>query len=267
MPALETLLRRDRLIVGGGLLAVCVLSWLYLLAGAQTGMPATAMTTWAFPPPLHATQAAAPWDLAYWITMALMWLTMMIAMMVPSAAPTILLYASVHRHAQRKGQIESASIPTAAFVGGYLCAWLVFSLAATGLQWLLESAGVLHAMLMWSTHRGLSAAFLIAAGAYQLSPLKYVCLEHCRSPARFIADHWRRGHSGAARMGFEHGLYCVGCCWLLMTLLFAGGVMNLVWIAGLAIAVLVEKLAPSGHTIGQAFGVTMISAGAYLLMT
>jgi len=265
MTATEELLRRDRLIVGAGLIVICVLGWLYIIAGAGTGMSPAAMSTWQFPPPAHASRAATPWGLSYWIVMALMWWVMMIAMMVPSAAPTILLYARVYRHAQKKSQMDHVVIPTAAFVGGYLLAWLAFSLAATTLQWLLEQAGLMHAMMMWSTDSVLSGSFLIAAGIYQLSPLKRVCLNNCRSPAEFLSRRWRNGRSGAARMGLEHGLYCVACCWFLMALLFAGGIMNLVWIAGLGVFVLVEKLTPYGHSIGRASGLLMISAGGYLL--
>jgi predicted metal-binding membrane protein len=159
-----------------------------------------------------------------------------------------------------------AAVPTASFFGGYLLAWLAFSLMATSLQWSLEKAGLLHATMMWSTNRVLSGSFLIAAGIYQLSPLKSVCLKHCRSPAEFLSRRWRNGRSGAARMGLEHGIYCIGCCWLLMALLFTGGVMNLVWIAGLAVFVLLEKLTPHGYSIGRALGLLIIAAGGYLLL-
>jgi predicted metal-binding membrane protein len=266
MTATEALLRRDRLIVGAGLIVICLLCWLYIIFGAGTGMSTAAMTTWQFPPPAHVSSSVAPWDSSYWIVMALMWWVMMIAMMVPSAAPMILLYAQVYRHNQKQGQQDQSIVPTAAFAGGYLIAWLVFSLVAVSLQWALEQAGLVHAMLMWSTNRVLSGSFLIAAGIYQLSPLKSVCLNHCRSPAMFLTRTWRKTHLGAFRMGLEHGLYCVGCCWFLMALLFVGGIMNLVWIAGLAVFVLVEKLAPYGYSIGRASGLLMFAAGGYLLL-
>ena len=262
----EMLLRRDRWIIGAGLATLCLLSWLYIIAGAGTGMSTIAMSTWEFPPPVHMSSPAAPWDYSYWIIMTLMWWVMMIAMMVPSAAPMILLYARVHRHAQRQGQLDQTIIPTAAFAGGYLVAWLVFSLIATFSQWVLEEAELVHAMMMWSTSTVLSGSFLIAAGIYQVSPLKNACLKHCRSPAEFLSRHWRKTRLGAARMGLEHGLYCIGCCWFLMALLFAGGFMNLVWIAGLAIFVLIEKLAPQGYLIGRISGVLMIAAGAWLIL-
>ena len=139
------------------------------------------------------------------------------------------------------------------------------SAAATASQWLLEQAGLLHTMLMWSTSAVLSGIFLVAAGLYQLTPLKDVCLKHCRSPLHFLMHGFRTGASGAFRMGVEHGLYCVGCCWVLMVLLFVGGTMNLVWIAGLAIFVLIEKIAPQGIWFGRISGGVLVAAGAYLL--
>ncbi len=235
-------------------------------------MSIMAMSSWEFPPSVPAINTNAAWHSDYWLTMLLMWWIMMIAMMIPSAAPMILLFARVHRHhraqAQKKAStpVQHVAVPTGAFLAGYLLAWLAFSLAATALQWLLERAGLLHSMLMWSTSHLLSASFLLAAGAYQLSPLKGACLVHCRSPIAFISRHWRNGRWGALRMGVAHGLYCVGCCWTLMALLFVGGVMNLVWIAGLAIFVLLEKLAPSGMWVAHASGFMMLAAGGGLLL-
>lgn len=267
MAALENLLRRDRLIVSAGLVLICLMSWWYLIAGGGTGMNAATMSSWQFPPPLHSTGNGMPWNLHYCIVMVLMWWIMMIAMMMPSAGPTILLYASVYRHAQKKGQVASQTVPVPAFVGGYLLMWLLFSLLATLVQWSLGLAGLMHTMMMWSTNTLLSAVLLIAAGIYEFSPQKSVCLRYCQSPADFISKHWRSGHSGALRMGLEHGSYCVGCCWLLMALLFVGGVMNLVWIAGLALLVLIEKLAPLGLSIGRVLGAVLIVAGVSLLIT
>ncbi len=273
--ATEALLRRDRLIIGAGLILICLLGWLYILIGAGTGMSTAAMTTWQFPPPVYSGTAAAKWNVSYWIIMTLMWWVMMIAMMVPSAAPTILLYARVHRHAQKKdrerpgrepAQAQNSAAPTATFVCGYLLVWLAFSLTATALQWLFERAGLMHAMMMWSTSTVLSALFLLAAGFYQLSALKHTCLQHCRSPVAFLSHHWRAGHSGALRMGLEHGLYCLGCCWLLMALLFVGGIMNLVWIIGLAVFVLLEKLGPWSYLVNRISGFLMIGTGGYLLL-
>ena len=185
----------------------------------------------------------------------------MIAMMTPSAGPMVLLYGRAYRHEQRQGKLATGIVPTFAFVLGYILSWGVFSAIATGLQWGLERAGLIHQMLMWSINPYFSAGILIVAGLYQLTPLKAACLRHCRSPAQFLADHFRPGISGALRLGWHHGLYCLGCCWFLMALLFAGGIMNLVWIVGLAAFVLVEKVAPKGELVARIAGFGMIMLG------
>lgn len=262
----ERLLRRDRWIVGAGLALICLLSWWYLIGGSATGMSAAAMLLPEFPSSAHTGMESAPWGLSYWVVMLFMWWIMMIAMMVPSAAPMILLYAKVYRHGRNEGSEGSSVAPTAAFAGGYLLAWLAFSALATLLHWGLEQSGVVDRMTMWSTTATLSGSFLIAAGLYQFSPLKKLCLTHCRSPAVFLSAHWRKSHLGAVRMGVEHGLYCIGCCWSLMLLLFVGGVMNLVWIAGLAIIVLLEKLTRFGRWIERGLGTLLILAGLYLML-
>lgn len=266
MTGAEVLLRRDRYVVACCLAVICLLSWYYLWLGAGTGMSTVAMTTWQFPPPVYRSMDTGNWPLDYWLIMLVMWWVMMIAMMVPSATPMILLYARVYRHNQKGQQGISTAVPTAAFLCGYLIAWLLFSLAATALQWGLERVGLVHGMMMWSNSRVLSAGFLLAAGLYQLSPLKSVCLDHCQSPAGFLSAHWRKGRVGALRMGMDHGLYCVGCCWFLMLLLFVGGIMNLVWIAGLTLFVLLEKLMPRGVPVARMSGVVMLLASGYLLL-
>jgi len=205
-----------------------------------------------------ATQPRA-WGAGRWSLMLAMWWTMMVAMMAPSAAPTILLYARVWRHNTGEGAPPDGLAPTSAFLAGYLVAWFGFSLVAVLLQWQLEKTGLLSASMMGSQSRWLSAALLAGAGLYQLSPLKTLCLSHCRSPAAFLARHWRPGYPGALRLGMLHGAYCVGCCWLLMGLLFVGGVMNLVYIAALAILVLAEKLFPKGAWIGRTGGVVLLA--------
>lgn len=260
----ESLLKRERLVVGTGLVIITVLAWGWLLVGAGTGMDTFAMTTWVFPPPVHA-QMLAHWTPAYAGIMFAMWWIMMIAMMTPSAAPMILLYARAYRHEQKLGRLASAVTPTFAFALGYLLAWMGFSLIATALQWALEGAGLVHAMWMWSIEPVFTGMLLIAAGAYQLTPLKTVCLEQCRSPAQFLAANFEPGTLGAIRMGLKHGAFCLGCCWFLMALLFAGGLMNLVWVAGLAIYVLIEKVAPFGNWIARFIGVILIAAGLYVL--
>lgn len=256
----EALLRRDRLWVMAALTVMCLLSWWYLLEGAGTGMNTLRMTTWEFPPPLRA-GGGGNWSLHYGVIMLAMWWVMMVAMMIPSAAPMILLYGRVYRHNHGAG----AAAPTLAFLGGYLLAWLAFSVLATALHWWLEYLGLVHGMLMWSTSYTLSGALLIAAGFYQLSPLKRACLAHCRGPAAFLSRHWRSGVSGALSLGLRHGLFCVGCCWVLMVLLFVGGTMNLVWIAGLTLLVLMEKLLPGGQWVGAVSGVVLLVTGTVLL--
>ncbi len=244
----EALIRRDRAVTAAGLIVICALSWLYIFAGAGVGMD------------------AASWGADYWLLMIAMWWVMMIAMMIPSAAPMILLYGLVYRQGQERGQIKGSVVPTAVFLAGYGIAWLGFSVGAASLQRALEAAGLMHAMSMQASGATLSGGFLILAGFYQVSPLKTACLRQCRSPADFLSRHWRPGRLGALRMGVEHGLYCVGCCWVLMALLFVGGIMNLVWIAGLAVLVLVEKLSSRGEWVAYGAGAALIGAGIYVLI-
>ncbi len=263
--AAEALLLRDRWITITGVVVLTLLAWWYVLAGAGTGMSIWDMTTWQFPPP-EAALMAMQWSATYWLVMVLMWWVMMIAMMTPSATPLVLLYARATRHAQAKGQLAAGVVPTGVFLGGYLVAWLAFSIVATSAQWGLEKLGLVHGMLMWSVDRTFTGALLTIVGLYQLTPLKAACLTHCRSPTQYLSQHWRAGSWGAFVMGLEHGAYCLGCCWFLMALLFAGGIMNLVWIAGLAIFVLIEKVAPWGNWVAQGAGVAMIAGGAWFLV-
>ena len=195
-----------------------------------------------------------------------MWWIMMIAMMTPSSAPTILLFARVHRHAVSQGQVQDKLAPTGTFAAGYMLVWLAFAVAAAALHWALERTGLVSAMMMGSQSRWLSGAVLIAAGLYQLSPIKNICLAHCRTPTSFLSRHWRPHALGALRLGAMHGAYCVGCCWMLMALLFAGGVMNLIWIAALAVLVLIEKALAPGQWVGRGAGVAVICWGVATLV-
>lgn len=263
MTLTERIVRREQALIGLGLATITGLAWLYVLLGAGTGMSTIAMTTWQFPPPHPATMPAGDWNAAYWLVMLLMWWVMMVAMMVPSAAPMILLYARVVRHGQARGQIPGTLAPTAFFAAGYLACWLGFSALATALQFALERFGLVHGMWMWSTSRWLTAGLLILAGLFQLTPLKTACLDHCRAPAAFLSHHFHPGRLAAFRLGVVHGAYCLGCCWALMLLLFAAGIMNLVWIAGLAILVLVEKLAPFGARLATPTAVLLVGTGVY----
>jgi predicted metal-binding membrane protein len=269
----ESALRRDRWIVIVGLAAMTSLSWAYIMAGAGTGMSLWAMTSASLFPHRMAempmgsmSMPPGAWAPGYWIIMLLMWWIMMIAMMTPSAAPMILLYGRATRHAQAGERLQQGAVPTAAFAGGYLLAWLGFSLIATLLMWALERTALISGMTMSSTSAWLSGAILMFAGLYQLSPLKHVCLRGCRNPADFLSRHWRPGVSGALRMGLEHGLFCIGCCWGLMTMLFVGGIMNVLWIGILALFIILEKVAPHGARFAWLGGVVLLAWGATTLV-
>ncbi len=228
---LESLIRRDRLWVLASVIGATLLALLYLLSIAA-GMDAMGDAMLS--------ARAIPWTPANFVLMFMMWAIMMVGMMLPSATPMILLFTTVNR--RRRSQGETVT-PPVVFAAGYLATWSAFSLAATFLQWGLHRAGLLSPM-MTTTSALLGGATLVAAGIYQWTPLKTSCLRHCQSPLQFISTHWRSGTRGAFRMGWTHGRYCLGCCWVLMCLLFVGGVMNLLWIAGLAVFVLIEKIWP-----------------------
>ncbi|MFP6746735.1 MAG: DUF2182 domain-containing protein [Alphaproteobacteria bacterium] len=222
---------------------------------AMPGGGATAMT------PAMTPTMTPVWTPGYFALMLAMWWVMMVAMMLPSAAPLVLLFAAVNRKSRLGGR---PYVPTGVFAAGYLVAWGGFSLLAVLGQWGLERLALLSPM-MQTTSLYLGAALLVGAGVYQLTPLKQACLRHCRSPLAFIAHHWRQGGGGAFRMGLEHGLFCLGCCWVLMALLFYGGVMNLWWVAGLALYILIEKLAPGGPRLGRYTGGLLILWGLWVL--
>jgi predicted metal-binding membrane protein len=197
------------------------------------------------------------WSGANLIAVWGMWSVMMVAMMLPSALPMILTFAQV---AQRNGERARSH----AFVSAYVLVWLAFGIAATVAQWALQRWGALDAMAL-SASALPTAVLLVVAGLYQFSPLKRVCLASCRTPFGFLLGEWRAGVLGAFRMGLRHGLLCLGCCWALMALLFVGGAMNLAWVAALAVAVAVEKVAPAGERIGIAMGCGLIAVGAVKL--
>ncbi len=202
-----------------------------------------------------------PWTPTEFGLRLAMWVVMMVAMMVPTAAPITLMYAAVARKAAAQ---HNPVAPTFVFVTGYITMWAIFSLVATVAQHALDQAALLSPM-MASNSRVFGAALLVAAGAYQFTPLKNACLTNCRAPAHFLSRYWHTGNFGAFRMGLRLGAYCVGCCWILMGLLFIGGVMNLLWIAAIAIFVLLEKTVPFGVASGRVAGVVMIVVGALTL--
>jgi predicted metal-binding membrane protein len=251
---LEALLRRDRTVVLAGLLGLTALAWLHL-AHMALGTEAGAMAEAAMAAP-------APWDAARFALALATWAVMMVTMMLPGAAPMVLLFAAIER---KRGAGPELPSRIAAFVLGYLLVWAAFSVAAVAAQWALSEAALLSPALA-STSAVLGGALFVAAGLYQLTPLKHACLRRCRSPIRFLAASWRLGTTGALRMGLAHGAWCVGCCWPLMGLLFAGGVMNLLWVAAIAGFVLVEKAAPRGELAARTGGGLMLAFGAYLLL-
>lgn len=251
MSLLTSLHRHDRAIVVALLLGVMMISWLYLLVGVEMPMPE--MAGMAMP------MAAPDWTVGHFFLMLVMWSAMMAVMMLPSAVPMLLFYDSIAR--KRSGPAIGLTI---LFALGYLVVWLGFSVGAVVLQYALDKANLLSP-LMQTTSIVLAGIMLVAAGLYQWTPLKQTCLRRCRSPLDFIMTQWRGGNRGALSMGLRHGAFCLGCCWMLMLLLFVGGVMNFAWIAGIALFVLIEKLAPAGHWIGKAAGVVLIGWGGFVL--
>jgi len=246
---LPRLLLRERVIILLAIAGMTALSWLYLLQLGR-GMPDMAM-------PMSPRWTPA----AFALTFA-MWAVMMVGMMLPSAAPMILTFASLHR---RKAAAVQRLMPTLLFASGYLLAWSGFSLFAALLQWALDRLALLSPGLT-TTSALVGGVLFVLAGAYQLTPLKQACLRHCRSPFAFLFNRWRDGWNGALRMGIEHGAYCLGCCWLLMALLLVGDMMNLFWAAAIALFVFGEKLLRGGVWIARISGVAMAGYGIWLVV-
>lgn len=252
MNTIEGILQKDRALTLTGVVALAGLAWLYLARLAH-GMPDMAA--------MGAAQAA-PWTMREFALAVTMWAVMMVAMMLPTAAPTLLVFAAANRN--RRGG-AAPSVRTGLFVAGYLLTWAVWSLGAAAAQWTLQGAALLSDRLQAATP-WLGGALLVAAGVYQLTPLKYACLARCQSPLGFLLSEWRDGATGALRMGLRHGLQCVGCCWVLMALIFVGGVMNLAWIAAISAFVLAEKLIPGGRLVTRSVGVALIGWGGVILL-
>ena len=255
-PALAALLRRDRAIVLAALIAVTVLAWADVLHLVNTMSGADMYASGMMSP------VFAQWTGEHFITMLAMWTVMMIGMMTPAAAPMILLYAQLGRRSAATQPFASALW----FAGGYLMAWAGFSLLATVMQWSLEQLALLSPM-MTSTSHVFAGMLLISAGVYQWLPIKHSCLARCRAPLSFVMAHggFQPAAAGSVRLGLQHGLYCIGCCWALMALLFAGGVMNLLWIAALMVFVLLEKLVPGARYFSRASGLAAVGLGAWYL--
>jgi predicted metal-binding membrane protein len=259
--ALERVLARDRIPILAAIAGMTALAWAYLvlMAGGMHGTMRGGMPD--MPGMAHGTVHPPSWTAAHFAMMLGMWAVMMVGMMLPAAAPMILFFATFAKRSREQGHRVA---PVGAFVSGYLAVWSAFALLATTLQWALDRAALLS-LHMAAISPVLDGAILVAAGLYQWTPLKRACLSFCRSPVAFIVDHWRTGTGGAFRMGVEHGAFCVGCCWVLMALLFVGGVMNLLWVAAITLAVLVEKLAPRGVWIARAIGTALVLAGAWAM--
>jgi predicted metal-binding membrane protein len=239
-PSLERLVGSDRLVAAVGLTLAMALAWVAAIAvGATRGR--------------FVAEAAG---------LFAMWTVMMAAMMLPAATPMILLFASIERGRRERA---AAAVPTGAFIAGYLLVWTGFSAVAALTQSALHHAALLSPAMAISTPV-LAGALLLTAGLWQLFPIKQACLHHCRSPFRFLQEEWREGTAGAVQMGLRHGVYCLGCCWALMTLLFVGGVMNLLWVVGIAGLVLVEKVARAGPWLGQVVGLALVVWGIGMMV-
>jgi predicted metal-binding membrane protein len=250
----EAVLRRDRAVVLAGLAGLSALAWAYLLVLAWR-MPHQDMAMAMAMPHMHA------WGATEVFLTWIMWAVMMVAMMTPSAAPMILTFAALNRRRRaRQGPLVSTTV----FVLGYLLVWGGFSGVATLAQWGLRTAALLSPIIV-ITSPIVGGLLLMAAGIFQWTPLKSTCLTQCRSPLGFLMTEWREGAWGALVMGLRHGIYCVGCCWVLMALLFVAGVMNLLWVAAIAALVLVEKVLPRGALVGRVAGGVFMLAGLVLL--
>ncbi|WP_026622350.1 putative metal-binding membrane protein [Ensifer sp. WSM1721] len=285
--ALEILLRRDRAIVAASIAILTAIAWAYIVWLAATmnmegmamsdpemgagmdmdpamNMESMEMESGSGAAPLGALLGLSPhpWSAVEAGVTVAMWVVMMVGMMLPSATPMILLYARVGRQSRKEGKPFAA---TGFFAGGYLLAWAAFALAATLGQWLLE--GTLLTPALASASRVFSGIVLVTTGFYQWTPLKDACLRQCQTPFVFLQTHggFRRDPAGAVGLGSRHGLYCIGCCWALMALLFVGGIMNVLWIAAIAIFVLAEKVLPTGRILSRTAGVMLIVLGIWQL--
>lgn len=249
----------DRLAIWGGLGALSALAWLYLwrMPTTSSGMAMGGMAGMSGMAAMPGMSMASPWSAsALWLTF-LMWAVMMVAMMLPSAAPMVATYALV-----AKGRGSSPRLRVWLFAGGYVAVWVAFSAIVTVLQTAMDQAAMLTGAMRVAPLAG--GVILALAGAYQLSPLKRKCLRYCQSPLGFLMTHWRDGGVGAIVMGLDHGAFCVGCCWMLMALLFVAGVMNLLWVAVLTAFVLIERATPWGEKLATISGFALIAGGLAL---
>jgi predicted metal-binding membrane protein len=248
---MESLLQKDRLFIISGLALITVLAWAYMfrmaweMVGKGMDINLACLGHWG------------PGDLAH---MFIMWSIMMVAMMIPSATPMIVIFAIVNRQRSNK---QGPFIPTWVFVLGYLTAWTVYSALATMVQWGLHTAALLtHTLVITSPLLG--ALLLVAAGVFQWTPIRDACMTQCRSPFGFIMTEWREGHRGALIMGLKRGIYCVGCCWMLMILSFVLGVMNMLWMAALTAFMVLEKVTDN-KWISRVAGMILVVWGLWVV--
>lgn len=255
---MDALLRRERAITAAALSAMTVLAWLFVVrhAGYTSEVALPSMASMA-----SVTPASSPWTMAEIALSFSMWTVMMVAMMLPTAAPMILVFVTINR---QRGQSGTASFVIGTFLVGYLLVWIGFSLVAALGQLALQSAALLSPQTLTVTPF-VGGALLIVAGVYQLSPLKHACLSRCQSPFAFLLAEWRDGWRGTLLMGLRHGAFCVGCCWMLMALLFAAGVMNLVWCAAITAFTLLEKLV-SGRLVSYTSSFLLVVFGGWLVV-
>ncbi|MCA0919298.1 DUF2182 domain-containing protein [Pseudooceanicola nanhaiensis] len=266
-PLMERVLRHDRLMLVVLIGALFALAGIYTVTGVGMRMTALQMTAMRDMRDMPGPVPPGAWTASYALLVFLMWWVMMIAMMLPSVAPTVLLHAALLRHSARSRSDGAPTVraASAAFLAGYLFVWAGFSLAAATLQWVLEARGIVSSTMMTLIDTRAGGLLLIAAGVFQFTPLKAACLAQCRAPARFLSERRRPGLSGAFVMGLDHGAFCLGCCWVLMALLFAGGIMNLYWIVGLTAFVAVEKLAPFGALFARVAGAALVGWGLWIV--
>lgn len=235
-------MNQDRAILLSGSVAIAGLAWWYIIHAAARMR-------------LHGQHLHTAMDTS---ALFVMWAVMMVAMMLPSTLPFVFAFSAEQRR-RRSGQLPM--VPTAFFLAGYFALWIAFSAICASLQQLLHRHTLLSPM-MSATSSVFAGTLLVAAGVYQWTPMKSACLRHCRSPFTFLLSDWKEGPVGALRMGIEHGLFCIGCCWMLMLLPFAAGVMNLLWMAGITVFLLLEKAAPGGQWIGRICGGALVLVGA-----
>jgi predicted metal-binding membrane protein len=249
-------LKKDRVIVLTALLILCVLSWLYIIY----------LYNQMYPMNMDAILFAMPmtpnWSPTDFILLFIMWFVMMIAMMTPSVAPLVLIFTLLNR---RRRDLRNPFVASAYLLTGYFIVWAAFSLFATLLQWILHKLSLLNPEMI-TTSKMLGGIILILAGAFQFTPLKHSCLRYCRSPISFIHQYWKDGKSGALRMGMQNGMYCLGCCWILMLLLFVSGIMNILWIAIISLFVLIEKVISSAKHFSLIAGIALIAYGVLIFI-